>query len=101
MLETVSLMSRKNIVSGQLFFRNKGPSIALDHSTRQLFSVCGIVAIPENFEIVGEHQHTVVGYYNPIDGIVMSMDTKNPIDLSEEAKGNTLSNLLLRPLWRI
>ena len=92
-------MDRNLVFSGQLFFRERGPAIELDLSTRTLFALSGIIAVPKNFNLKGEHQYPIAGF----DSVHSPMLTigKEGIDLTEHARGKSIGGLLTTPIWKI
>jgi len=99
MLNKLHAMDRNFIFSGQLFLRYRSPAIELDMTTRDLFAVCGMIAVPKNV-MKGEHQYTIAGYDSMTDGIILTIDRKG-IDLKEKAKGMSIGSLLIDPIWKI
>ena len=93
-------MDRNLIFSGQLFFRERGTSIHLDMTNRILHAVAGIVAVPKNVDIKGEHQYTIAGMESPAEGLIIGLD---PIgyNMKERAEGKNIGSLLTEPIWRI
>lgn len=101
LFEQLQAMDRNLIFSGQLFFRYAGPAVEVDLSARSLFSVVGIIAVPENVtEIKGEHQYVIAGHRSNMTGIIMGIDPQGK-DLTNLAAGNTPDGLLLKPIWKI
>ncbi len=83
------------MITGQLFIRNSGDS--LDESGRKLIMVVGVLAIPENTFLKGEHQYTVVGN----DDGQLTILSDGVVDLTEQARGYQIGHLLTQPLWRV
>ena len=98
MLHKLLAMDRNLIFSGQLFFRYSKQVIEMDTS-RELFSVCGIIAVPNNV-MKGEHQYTIAGYDSKTNGIILSIDT-NGLDIKNQSIGRSTGSLLKDPIWRI
>ena len=59
--ERVNKLDRDLLVSGQLFFRYQESTIKIDISQRKIFSVVGILAVPDECFIKPEHQYMVAG----------------------------------------
>lgn len=93
-------MDRNLIFSGQLFFRERGSSIHLDMTDRILHAVAGIVAVPKTIELPGEHQYGVAGMVSPAEGLIIGLDPKGK-DITKQAEGHTIGQLLTEPIWRI
>ena len=100
LVDKLSAMNQNFIFSGQLFIRHQGPAVELDMSTRELFGVCGVIAVPKNVRLKGEHQYSIAGYDSKTNGILFGLDTDG-IDLTEKARGSDIGHLLTRPIWRI
>ncbi len=100
MFEMLDEDDRNLIFSGQLFFRKSGEAVSLDMTNRELFAVSGIIAVPNNCGIKGEHQYALAGTDSKTHGIILKLD-KNGKDITEKARGNSVGGLLLEPIWRI
>ena len=101
-LKNLGSLDRNTIVTGQLFFRHGGPAMESDMSYRQVFMICGLLALPVGCEIKGEHQYSVAGIYSPEnDSAIIAVDMQTETDLTDIAMGNTLTGLLRSPIWRI
>lgn len=88
---------KNNIVNGQLFFRETEKNTKdLDCTDRKLYIVLGIVAVPSNLEIKGEHQYAVAGCAGEL-----IIDLENSIDISKISIGSGLGGLVTQPIWRI
>ena len=100
--DKVNAMDRNFLVTGQLFFRHQGPAMELDMSHRQIFAVCGIIALPDKCWVKPEHQYTIAGFDSKEQGgILLGVDPSTAIDKKAEARGQSIGSLLLRPWWRI
>lgn len=85
-------------LTGHLFVRD-GQGNAADG--RRLMMVVGVIAIPKDAEIKGEHQYTLIGNKFE-DGFRLSMlGGAEAIDRTAEAKGENLGNLILQAIWRV
>lgn len=100
LVHTLHALDRNLIFSGQLFFREQAPAVELDFSTRTIFGVAGIIAVPKHVNIKGEHQYSIAGYESMEDGIILGLDTMG-YNMKERAKGKNIGHLLLEPIWRI
>lgn len=83
-------------ITGQLFFRGpkKGPDGA------QVMMVVGVLKLPDDTEIKGEHQYTVVGAKQ--DGLVrldLLLDTG--ADLTERTWQRRPEQILTDRIWRV
>lgn len=95
------MSDKQNDITGQLFFRETprnpdGPA----GPGRRLMIVVGVLAVPDDMEIKGEHQYVVSGDYL-CEGIVrMGLATQSGvIDRTKEAEGLTASGLLSKAIW--
>lgn len=90
-------MNKDKMISGQLFFRDTRDS---DGSDRKLMMVVGIIAVPKDSSLKGEHKYTVAGdddTFGGKPGLVIHPDSE---DLTELAKGMAAGSLLTQPIWR-
>jgi hypothetical protein len=96
------MSDKQNYVTGQLFFRDTpkdtnspaGPG-------RKLMMVVGIVAVPENMDIKGEHQYVVSGAMLTDEILRIGLNTKNGvIDRTKEAAGYEAGSLLKQAIWQ-
>jgi len=85
-------------LTGQLYFRDASDNNERAGSGRKLMMVTGVVAVPEDTFIEGEHQYVVTG-----NGDVVLIVHPDGIDHTEniETKGVTLGSLLLKPIWHV
>jgi len=101
-LERVHSMNKNFIVTGQLFFRNMKSAMDLDMSLRQVFGVSGVIAIPNECFIQGEHQYSIAGFEaKEAGGILLGLDSTTEINLESRARGCTIGQLLTEPIWKI
>lgn len=100
LLSMLHAMDKNFIFSGQLFFRQQGPAIEMDLTTREIFSVSGVIAVPNNVKILGEHQYSLAGFHTSSQGIILGLD-QNGHDMTKMAEGKTIGSLLLEPIWKI
>ena len=70
-----------------------------DGSGRKLMSFVGIIAVPENFEMHGEYQYTIVAKN---DGS-LQFTVMNPKgnDVSSVTVGNSFTGILKQPIWQV
>ena len=98
----VNAIDRNFLVTGQLFFRQQASAMELDMSFRQIFGVCGIVAVPDECWIKPEHQYMLAGFDSKESGgILLGLDPASAINKKAEARGIGIGSLLLKPWWRI
>lgn len=86
---------------GQLIFREAGgryyrKSHRDDH---RLMIVCGLLSVPCNFPVKGEHQYVVTGGIAEPHEIVLHVDSE--INLTEELRGLTLDGIMKYPMWKV
>ena len=81
-------------VTGQVFLREHGE--APTHDGRTLVSIAGNIAVPKDWPFKGEHQYVLTG---GSDGL-LCLDPSTGLDLTEEARGNTVGGMLTQPIWR-
>lgn len=86
---------------GQLIFREAGgryyrKSHRDDH---RLMMVCGILSVPCNFSIKGEHQYVITGGIAKPNEIILHTDSE--INLTEKLRGITLDGMIKCPLWKV
>jgi hypothetical protein len=87
-------MNPKNMVTGQVVFRDAGNAPTNDG--RRLMSFVGLIAIPDGFEFKGENQYVVTGNS---DGVLM-LHADTEIDVSDKSQGSNIGQLLTKPMWR-
>jgi hypothetical protein len=82
-------------ITGQVIAREAGSK-----DGRRLIMVCGILALPDDAPIQGEHQYTIGGSSedNRLD---LHLFTESGKDLTEDIKGQLPSQWLTSPIWRI
>jgi len=55
-------MERENIITGQIVLRESSEKTPTgDNTDRQLMSIVGVIAVPKNFKLKGEHKYTIAG----------------------------------------
>ena len=82
---------------GQLIFRDTGqPS---NREGYKLMIVCGIISVPNNTQLKGEHQYIVAGSY--VDDMSIKIYPESEINLIENLRGVTLDGMIKSPLWRV
>lgn len=92
------------LLTGQLFFREASDYTAqkITGSLRNLFSTCGVIAMPVNYPFKGEHQYTIAGVeVKSQGGIIIALDPTTGKDLSEISIGNSHGGLLREGIWRV
>lgn len=96
------MSDKKNHITGQLFFRDTpkeahGPA----GPGRKLMMVVGILAVPEDMDIKGEHQYVVSGA-KLVDGMIrLGIATESgAIDRTKEAAGYAAGQLLTMGIWQ-
>lgn len=96
------MSDKKNLITGQLFFRDTpkethGPA----GPGRKLMMVVGILAVPEDMEIKGEHQYVACGT-KPVDGMIRLViaTESGVIDRTKEAAGYAAGQLLTQGIWQ-
>ena len=82
------------MVTGQVIFREAGEAPTKDG--RKLLMVVGLIAVPMDFDLKGEHQYTVSG--TP-EG-VLTCHAESGQDVSQQIQGQSLGGLLKSPMWR-
>ena len=96
------MSDKKNNITGQLFFRDT-PKEAHGSAGpgRKLMMVVGIVAVPENMPIKGEHQYVVSGAMLTDEILRLGVNVQNGvIDRTKEAEGYAIGQLLTEAIWR-
>jgi len=93
-------------ITGQIIFRQNKQSI--DHKDsivpddKKLMMFVGVVAVPKNTDIKGEHQYTIVG--EEIKGLFktsLEILNSSEINRKDQSQGLALGQLLEQPIWRI
>lgn len=92
-------MSREEIITGQLFFREKALARKLDLTNRKIFLVTGIIAVPQCFPIKGEHIYECGGI-STMGEILLSIRSEGK-DITDISIGSTPDQLVREPIWRI
>jgi len=82
------------MVTGQVVLRDAGPAPTKDG--RKLLMIVGVIAVPSDFEFLGEHQYTLSG---SADGD-MRLHIESEKDVTALARGHSLGGLLTEPMWR-
>ena len=71
---------------------------------KKLVMVFGVVAIPENTELKGEHKYSLVGHEVPdkdINLAVWHLALETGEDCTNESRGHDVSGLLMAPRWKV
>ena len=91
---------KSDLISGQFFFRDTGSKAGME---RKLVIACGILAVPHDFPIRGEHLATAVGGLQ-LFGVeacpTIRIYTNPQVDKTEFARGMGMDGLLTSPIWR-
>jgi hypothetical protein len=91
------LPNRSETITGQLIFRETSQLCdRMDGTKRKLMMVVGIIAVPLDTELQGEHQYPVYGIE---EKIVIAKD--HGVDMSSETIGSSLGSLVMKSIWRI
>lgn len=107
-LKVLQKMQRKDLLTGQLFFRllNFGKNVGRtnlleqDLCDRELFSIVGNIAVPKGL-CQDEYQYAVGGFKSEKNGVIISLDQVNGISFEEQFRGSGLNQILKEPIWRI
>ena len=90
------------LIKGQVVFRETRDKAPGDR--RRLFMVVGIIAVPENVEIRGEHQYTIFGTTNDIlhfPTLPLTIDISSAKDVRSISEGLAMGQLLTEAMWRV
>lgn len=96
------MSDKQRHITGQLFFRDtpKGASGPAGPG-RKLMMVVGIVAVPEDMDIKGEHQYVVSGAMLTSEILRLGVHTQDGVlDRTKEAAGYAAGQLLTMPIWQ-
>ena len=94
-------MNKDKIISGELFLREAGGDTKdMDGSDRKLMMVVGVIAVPKDTKLKGEHKYTVVGDLLVGDKITLVIHN-DAEDLTEAAEGMAAGSMLTQPIWRV
>jgi hypothetical protein len=114
-------MDTKNMITGQLIFRESMESVQNDPD-KQLMMVVGVVSVPKNFNLKGEHKYTVSGssgsrlqnLYSLVDSelenllgiqsneITITLYKESAENLSDETIGQSPSGIITHHnKWRV
>lgn len=89
-------------ITGQLIFRDVGqPPYEMEKGTK-LMMVFGIIKVPENTPLKGEHQYIVTGKEKPeheVTGLVIHQ--LHGQDVSNVTEGQAPTGILRSPIWRV
>lgn len=90
------------MLTGQLIFREtNAPPPRKGH---RIMMVCGVIAVPDDWQIKGEHQYIVTDHVHPDtfpshEDIHIHLESET--DLTSEIRGITLNGLIMKPLWKV
>jgi hypothetical protein len=87
--------------SGMLFvreasIRNAPPAV----DGRRLVMVAGVLALPADADLPGEHQFVVSGTVDE-EGLHVTVHRDGAIDQTDVTLGRTIDGVLLYPIWRV
>lgn len=98
----VHLYQVKDKITGQLFIRETKDPPPNDKDDRRLVMFFGILAIPKDVDLPAEHQATVVGSPTATGLSLKVLTSPNMVvDQRERAAGETPSQLMTNPIWRV
>jgi hypothetical protein len=83
-------------ITGQLFLRDVNQKMR----GKKLVAVCGIISVPEDTEIEGEHQLLCTGTVF-IDSYSITLSRLCKINRTSEAEGEDIGHLLTQPIWKV
>lgn len=96
-----------HIVTGRIFVRSSLPLAsrelgqykpnAPDGSKRHVLSIAGIVAVPLECKLEGEHLYTLFGVQ---DGLTLRINPEGQ-NVSKVTRGLTVSDILIAPIWKV
>ncbi len=87
------------MITGQVVVRDTNTRAMTEDGTldkRKLVFIMGVLAVPDNFELKGEHQYTVVGSGNDL-----TILPESAIDLKDRICGLRADQVLTSKLWRV
>lgn len=90
-----------NTISGQIFFRETSKEVKSPPGKKIVMFV-GMIAVPEDAEIKGEHQYTLCGREEkiiPMTGLTVMNSSGR--DLTKQAAGHSIDGLLKQPMWSV
>lgn len=96
------MSNKQRHITGQLFFRDtpQNPNNSAGPG-RKFMMVVGIVAVPEDMDIKGEHQYVVSGAMLTDEILRLGVHTQDGvIDRTKEAAGYAAGQLLTLPIWQ-
>lgn len=96
----------QNKISGQLIVRNTSSSQKhVAGPGRKLVMVFGVLAVPEDFPLEGEHQYAVLGKVDELRGVVTHILPDYGRDIAvafkESVDGWRPDQLLTAPIWKV
>lgn len=92
----LEMMGDKPLVTGRMYFRDAagGPKIP----GKKVMLVFGVIAVPENFPIKGEHVSMIRGFANP-DSAELHFD---PVGQNyPQYYGWSVEQILYEPIWKV
>lgn len=102
--ELLATYDPNSLLTGQLFFRESSNDVSerMTGPFRNMFSVCGVIAMPVNYPFKGEHQYTIAGMeVKSQGGIIIGLDPTTEKNVSEISIGNSHGGILREPIWRV
>lgn len=85
------------MLTGQLIFREAFRKSRRDD--HKIMMVCGIISVPNDFPINGEHQYVITGgIARPAE---IHLHTDSEINLTDKLEGLTLDGMIKSPIWRV
>jgi len=98
-------MSNELPITGQIFFRdtyNPEDKNTAAPKGKKLMMFIGIVAVPEDTEIKGEHQYILFGREEkPLQMTGLTVINQTGQDLTKEVAGWAIGQVLSLPIWRV
>jgi len=108
------------MITGQIVLRDSSATPPGDDTGRKIMMVVGVIAVPPELNLKGEHKYTIAG--TPSGGIESLYKMMDPgfgkltenfeeinftllpetgEDLTDVIHGAMLGNILLKPIWRV
>jgi hypothetical protein len=90
----------KELMTGQVMFRKSRTKAPGDITNRTIAIIIGVVALPIDSDISDHIQHPVAGRISEDGVLKLYIDLNDKTDYSDEMKGNSLSGIVMSPIWR-